>query len=113
MLLIRNSENIYKKEIKKGRNYNIDIDLEYLLELWKKCNGICFRFKKKMSILDSDMFQVSIDRIDPNKGYIKGNVQLVSWLYNRMKGNNTEEEMDEVFEDLIQVYSNTSPSKLL
>tara|TARA_B100001142_G_C14202075_1_gene604223 strand:+ start:474 stop:1055 length:582 start_codon:yes stop_codon:yes gene_type:complete len=80
-----------------GRHYEFDIDLKYLLELWKKCNGICFRFKVEMSILDGDVWLVSLDRIDPKKGYIKGNVQLVSWTYNLMKGDKTEEDMDEVF----------------
>lgn len=99
---------------KKGRNHSkVEIDLEYVLELWKKCNGICFRFKKKMSLLDGDKWKVSIDRINPKIGYIKGNVQLVSWQYNLMKGKRSEEEMDEVFDQLKLVYSNTSPSKLL
>jgi hypothetical protein len=81
----------------RGREHEFNIDLEYLLELWEKCNGICFRFKKKMSILDGDVWLVSVDRIDPSRGYIKGNVQLVSWTYNLMKGDKTEEDMDEVF----------------
>ena len=99
---------------KKGRQHDeVEIDLKYVLELWEKCNGICYRFKKKMSALDDDKWCVCIDRIDSNKGYIKGNVQLVCRMYNTMKMDKTEEEMDEVFEHLRQVYSNTSPSRLL
>ena len=66
-----------------------------------------------MSLLDGDVWLVSLDRINPSKGYIKGNVQLVSYTYNLMKGDKTEEEMDKVFDQLRIVYSNTSPSKLL
>tara|TARA_B100000902_G_C27064951_1_gene791021 strand:- start:39 stop:782 length:744 start_codon:yes stop_codon:yes gene_type:complete len=84
----------------KGREHEFNIDLEYVLELWEKCNGICVRFKKKMSILDNDKWLVSIDRIDSNKGYIKGNVQLVCSLYNQMKMDRTEEDMDEAFAQL-------------
>ena len=34
----------------------------------------------------------SFDRIDSNLGYIKGNVQVVSWRANRIKNNGTAEE---------------------
>tara|TARA_B100000927_G_C16401331_1_gene443519 strand:+ start:166 stop:1095 length:930 start_codon:yes stop_codon:yes gene_type:complete len=108
IFILRSSRKTTKTRIKRGREHDFNIDLEYVLELWEKCNGICFRYKKKMSILDGDMWLVSIDRIDPKKGYIKGNVQLVSWLYNRMKWKNTEEEMDQAFDQLRLVYSNTS-----
>ena len=30
----------------------------------------------------------SIDRIDPNKGYVRGNIMVTSWLWNNMKSNN-------------------------
>lgn len=35
---------------------------------------------------------VSVDRIDSNKGYVKGNVELVSSLVNQMKNDLDREE---------------------
>lgn len=40
----------------------------------------------------------SIDRINPNKGYIKGNVIIVSYLANTIKTNATVEEIKKVAE---------------
>lgn len=35
----------------------------------------------------------SLDRIDPTKGYIPGNVHVISWRANRIKSNATKEEL--------------------
>ena len=38
-------------------------------------------------------FAASIDRIDPTKGNVESNCQIVCWIYNRAKGNGTHEEV--------------------
>ena len=39
---------------------------------------------------------VSFDRIDPTKGYIKGNVVVMSWRANRIKNDGTAEEHQKI-----------------
>jgi len=38
----------------------------------------------------------TLDRIDPTKGYIKGNVEVISWMANRLKNNGTIPQMEMV-----------------
>ena len=38
-------------------------------------------------------FSPSVDRIDPTKGYVRGNVRVISYLANRMKSNATVDQL--------------------
>lgn len=46
----------------------------------------------------------SIDKIDPKKGYVKGNVQIISFKANRMKNDATQEELFEFANSIIEMY---------
>jgi len=49
----------------------------------------------------------SLDRIDSTKGYVKGNVQVISDLANRMKQNATEAELIAFAKGVLKVYDVT------
>lgn len=40
---------------------------------------------------------VSFDRIDSTKGYVKGNVAIISWRANRIKNDGTAEEHKAIY----------------
>jgi hypothetical protein len=53
----------------------------------------------KFSFSNGDGFRedsMSLDRIDPTKGYVKGNVQLISQKANQIKNNATLREFEEI-----------------
>jgi len=46
----------------------------------------------------------SVDRIDPTKGYVQGNIQVISHLANRMKSNATLDQLLEFSKNVIRIY---------
>lgn len=77
---------------KRARNHNFEcnIDLHYLAELWIDEKGLCNDSKLPMSFeagsqSDKNPFSCSIDRIDNAMGYVKGNVRLVTHWANNSK----------------------------
>jgi hypothetical protein len=80
--------NAKKRAMAKGLEFNIDREDIILTD---KCPilEIDFVVGKKGNYYHS----VSLDRIDSSKGYIKGNVRVISMLANVMKSNATLEQL--------------------
>lgn len=53
-----------------------------------------------------DNFSPSLDRIDPDKGYVKDNIQVISFLANRMKNNASRDELLLFAKGVIKLYEN-------
>lgn len=49
---------------------------------------------------------MTLDRINPNLGYISGNVEVISFLANRMKTNATEQELIQFAKSVLKRYKN-------
>ena len=73
--------------------FDIDIDEKYILDLYKYQNGRCYWLGVDMqpSTKTKYPFQPSLDRLDRNKGYIRGNVVLCCFVANFGRNENTEE----------------------
>ena len=85
----------------KTRGEKTDLDVQYLKEVWDKQDGTCPYTGIKMEISrtsqDEDIkktpIKASLDRIDPNIGYLKGNVEFVCYCVNVMKNDFTKDQM--------------------
>jgi hypothetical protein len=90
----------YTCKLKKyycGKN-NIDFNLteEYLKSIWTET---CPVFKVKFVMFSkSDDNSPSLDRIDPLKGYVEGNVCFISARANRIKYNASIQELKQVID---------------
>ena len=73
-----------KRALKKGLEFNIELRD---IHIPKKCPIL------KVPLICSTRYSPSIDRIFPDKGYIKGNIAVISTLANSMKANATPKEL--------------------
>jgi len=73
-----------------------DLDIEHLICLFEQQRGLCFYTDVPLSYDRPERnFHVSVDRIIPKHGYIKGNVVLCAWRYNMVKHDLSLDEIRE------------------
>lgn len=73
------------------------IDYDTIISMLEKQDGKCKLSGIPLEYKSNSLNNISIDRIDSNKGYTKDNIQLVTWAVNQSKNNLTNEQ----FLDLI------------
>jgi UDP-N-acetylenolpyruvoylglucosamine reductase len=76
---------------RKGREFSISIEDVIIPEL-------CPIFKQPLK--ENTEMAPSIDRIDSSKGYVKGNIQIISKRANLLKNNASIEELESVLKFL-------------
>lgn len=73
-----------------------DLTVDYLIELYNKQDGYCHYSGDKMVFgwVDGKIHvnSLSLDKLEPSKGYVQGNVVWCSYLCNTMKQNMSELE---------------------
>jgi hypothetical protein len=82
---------------KRDKGREVDVDKEYLKEVFEQQKGICVYSGVKLQheIKDNPITTASLDRIDSSKGYIKDNVQFVSIVCNHAKNGMSDTQMRE------------------
>lgn len=98
---LNENSNKYKKNFDKEK-HEFTITLPYLKELWEEQKGKCpftgielILSPKQLNGKFNGLYLASLDRIDSSKGYIEGNVQFVSLMYNYCKNNFTDDQVKE------------------
>lgn len=85
----------------KKRNIEVDVDIEFLWELYLKQNRKCAlsglsiildKFGNKKDFLETNVYFASLDRINNELGYTKDNVRWVAREINLMKWKFTDLE---------------------
>jgi hypothetical protein len=84
----------------RARQVNLpcDVTAPLLRKMWKDQKRLCWYTQREMTIgistpKNPDMDQVSVDRIKPSKGYVKGNIVLCCRWVNSAKGQGTLKEL--------------------
>lgn len=89
---IRNARSRAKK---KGWDFNIDIN-DLVIPSYCPVLGMKLKISKGLHTSNSP----SIDRIDPKKGYVKGNVRVISLRANLLRSDASIEECKLILKDL-------------
>lgn len=78
----------------KVKNLDFDLTKEFIYELYLSQNGNCYYtgLEIKHNIGCHQYDSISVERLDPNIGYIKSNVVLAAFAINSFKGMMTETE---------------------
>ena|SRR6187402_404024 len=93
----------------KQSNIECDIDRDYLLEVYEEQNGRCVLSGKEFDLRSriggrtyASPWGLSIDKVDPHQGYVKGNVRLICTMANVCKGRWSDTEVMEFCQSVME-----------
>ncbi|MCP1937389.1 hypothetical protein J2R95_003184 [Bradyrhizobium japonicum] len=89
------------KQNAKAKVLPFDLDVDYLLSIFPT-DYVCPVLGIDMKFGGDRDNSPSLDRIEPAKGYVKGNVAFISDRANRIKSDATLEELGRVYQYLSQ-----------
>lgn len=95
------------KKRSKEKDLKIDIDLDYIKELYKKQSGKCYYSGLPINIVKKseknlhDNFKMTLDRLNSDLGYIKGNVVWCAYCINSFKLNMSREDMINICNSIV------------
>lgn len=98
-----------KSRTKKYSKSVVTVTAEYLYELFNKQDRKCALTRAELLIEQDHPLCLSLDQIDPTKGYTEGNVQWLAWAVNRAKGNLSTDD----FYDMCEVILNNRKAQRL
>lgn len=84
------------KDRVKRNNLNFNIDLDYLKSIFpkdRKCPILGYEMKPSQGLVGGNKYSPTLDRINPRLGYVKGNVEWVCMLANKMMSNADNEDL--------------------
>lgn len=97
-----NNPELYLLKYAKARAKHDDLPFDLVLEdiiIPSVCPYMGVPF-----VMNDKQLAASLDRIDSTKGYTKDNIQVISYLANRMKNNATIEQLQAFAEGILRVH---------
>lgn len=92
----------------KKKNIGFNLTKEFVKKLWNEDNKICPILKKEYAFGKKNRnLNPSLDRIENNKDYIMGNVRLLSFKANAIKGDTLNPE---IFKNMYNYMSESTSS---
>jgi len=89
------------------KNIEFELTKEYVINLFESQGGLCYYSGIKMNIVKSDPdnmidpFKMTIDCINPDKGYVEGNIVWCTYCINAMKQKMSKERLVSVCESVV------------
>lgn len=86
-------EILYFNAQQRARKKNLEFNIEVSdIVVPKLCPVYGVPLERATGSRGASEFSPTLDRFDSSKGYIKGNVGVISWKANRLKSNGTAED---------------------
>ena len=96
---IHSKRHHYPERFKKN-----GIDLDYMIKIYHKQGGKCALTGIELIGHTKSLKTASIDRIDNNKGYVKGNVRLTCKFANLAKCDHSDKEFHSFITELVELW---------